>query len=257
MAPAHERLEPVQLASRQRDQRLQMQLQLAVRDRPAELVLHGEAPEDAGAQLRVEDLVAAAAALLGAVHGHVRVAQQRVGVRVARVGDDDPDAGAHEQLAPADDDRPLELRDQALGERGDREDGAGAVAGDHELVAAEARHDVAAADALAQTLRDDAQQLVARAVAERVVDDLEAIEVHQQQRDLLALALRGGERLRDVRVEERAVRQTGQRIVQRARAHLGLRVGAVERGGEHVRDRLDEAHVLRPELRAQRGPEQR
>ena len=172
---------------------------------------------------------------------------------MVRVGHDDPDAGAHEQLAPADDDRPLQLPDQTLGERGDREDRAGTVAGDHELVAAEARHDVAAADALAQALRDDAQELVPGAMAEGVVDDLEAIEVHQQQRDLFALTLRGGERLRDVRVQEGAVRQPGQGIVQRARAHLGLRVGTVERGGEHVRDGLDEAHVLRSELRTLRG----
>ena len=110
MAPADERLERRAARLPPARQRLQVQLQLAVRDRAAQLVLDGEAPEDAGAQLRVEDLVAAAAALLGAVHRHVRVTQQRVGVRMARVGHDDPDAGADEQLAPGDDDRPLELR---------------------------------------------------------------------------------------------------------------------------------------------------
>ena len=87
MAPADERLEAAQLAARQADQRLQVQLELAVGDRAAQLVLDRQAAQDAGAQLGVEDLVAAAAALLGAVHGDVGVAQQRVGVGVARVGD--------------------------------------------------------------------------------------------------------------------------------------------------------------------------
>ena len=74
----------------------------------------------------------------------------------------------------------------------------------HELVAAQAAHAfersvgraqaatrlavqrlVAVADAGAQAPGHLDQQLVAGAVAERVVDDLEAVEVDQQQRDLV------------------------------------------------------------------------
>ena len=62
-----------------------------------------------------------------------------------------------------------------------------------ELVAAEARHGVAGAQAAGEPSADLLQQLVAGVVAERVVDLLEAVEVHQQHRDLLAVAL-GGDR---------------------------------------------------------------
>jgi hypothetical protein len=52
-----------------------------------------------------------------------------------------------------------------------------------ELVAAVARHRAVVADATGQPLRDLAQQAVARAVAEAVVDVLEPVHVHEQQRE--------------------------------------------------------------------------
>ena len=53
---------------------------------------------------------------------------------------------------------------------------------DRELVAAEARHRVVVADAVAQPLRHLQQQLVAGGVAERVVDGLEVIEIDEHHR---------------------------------------------------------------------------
>ena len=49
----------------------------------------------------------------------------------------------------------------------------------HELVAAEPRHDVAGTQALAQARGHLAQQHVAGLMPQRVVDDLEAIEVDE------------------------------------------------------------------------------
>ena len=58
----------------------------------------------------------------------------------------------------------------------------------HELVAAQAGDDVALAQATGEARRDFLQQLVARLVAERVVDQLEAVEVDEQHRELTLVA---------------------------------------------------------------------
>ena len=51
---------------------------------------------------------------------------------------------------------------------------------DDEFVAAEPRHHVAGAQRAAQAPRDFHQQQVAGVVAERIVDDLEAVEIDEQ-----------------------------------------------------------------------------
>ena len=74
----------------------------------------------------------------------------------------------------------------------------------HELVAAQARERVVAVQQVAQALGDRAQQRVAGAVAERVVHQLEAVEVDAQQRELRAVARRGEDRLAGAVGEQRA-----------------------------------------------------
>ena len=75
-------------------------------------------------------------------------------------------------------------------------DGAGdvgtAVHDDGELVAADARHDVAGPDAAAQPLGEHEQQLVAGGVAAAVVDGLEVVEVDEQQAHRAAARTAGG-----------------------------------------------------------------
>jgi hypothetical protein len=62
-----------------------------------------------------------------------------------------------------------------------------------EFIAAEARHHVSVAHAVFQPLAHRAQQLVARRVAERVVDVLEMIEVQVEDREAGAAAPRARE----------------------------------------------------------------
>ena len=76
-----------------------------------------------------------------------------------------------------------------------------------ELVAAQARDRVALAQVMPQAPRDVLQQPVARLVAEAVVDVLEAVEVDEEQRELLAAPLRQRERALQRVHEHRAVRQ--------------------------------------------------
>ena len=94
----------------------------------------------------------------------------------------------------------------------------------HELVAAQARHDVAGAQALLQALGHFAQQRVAGLVAEAVVDELEAVEVDEQHRKLALVATRQREHVVEQLAEHHAVGQPGQAVVrgQVLNALLGL-----------------------------------
>ena len=58
-----------------------------------------------------------------------------------------------------------------------------------------------------------------------------------------AVAGRAVERVPQAVEQQRAVRQAGERVVQRVVAHLLLDAQAADRAGEHVRDRLQEVEV--------------
>jgi hypothetical protein len=86
--------------------------------------------------------------------------------------------------------------------------------GDHaELVAAEAREGDAAVRGELQPGRKCAEQRIAVRMPERVVDLLEPVEIEQQDGEVIALV--GCERLLEAGLEERAVRETCECIVQR------------------------------------------
>ena len=115
-----------------------------------------------------------------------------------------------------------------------------------ELVAAEARHDVALAQPVVQHHGHRRQHAVAGAVAEVVVHPLEVVQVEQEQRAAHPVAAA----VRDVAVqlllEAAPVEQAGQRVVvgHVAQARLGRcaldlqlpRVRHVDPGADHVRD---------------------
>ena len=117
---------------------------------------------------------------------------------------------------------------------GDGERARLAGAGEHEreLLAAEPRRHVGRAAHGPQHVGEAPQHLVARVVAERVVDALEVVEVEHQQRQLAG----GAERVEvgvDARLEAAAVAQPGQRVVG----------GEVAQAVELARG-LDRAHRL-------------
>jgi hypothetical protein len=91
----------------------------------------------------------------------------------------------------------------------------GLLGQDHELVAAHPCHQVAARrDGALQPLGHRDEQPVADVVAEAVVDALEPVEVQVAQPDE-GIRVGAGERLGQPLGEERAVRQAGERVVQR------------------------------------------
>ena len=83
--------------------------------------------------------------------------------------------------------------------------------GDHdgELVAAQARHGVVPAHAVLEPAADLRQQLVADLVAERVVHQLEAVQVHEQHPRAAVAAARLRDRLLEPLLQQVAVRQPG------------------------------------------------
>ena len=96
-----------------------------------------------------------------------------------------------------------------------------------------------------EALRDRLQQLVAARVAERVVDDLEAVEVEEQDRGaaLGVVALGAADRLVEAVEEEHAVGQPGERVVQRVVLQALLGLAAVGDVGDAADDRGSRGRV--------------
>jgi len=158
---------------------------------------------------------AVAALVLGGEHRGAGVPQQRLGaVRVLGVGAD-ADAGRHgDGVAGHEERRPQDVADAAAGVGPDRRGVARDVAqDDDELVAADPREHVAGPHHGAQAVGHLAQEVVARALAERRVRALEVVEVDREHGDLAAAA--GGRVERDLHPlgDRRPVRQPGERVV--------------------------------------------
>ena len=139
------------------------------------------------------ELVVVAAELLGGVHRGVGVAHQRLGVVAVLGVQRDAEAGG--------DVEPLAFDHAGLGDGGEEllrhrlgVLGLADLEQHGELVAAEAAHQVAVAHRAAQAAGEGLQHAVADAVAERVVDHLEAVEVEEEHGQAAAAQAGGGER---------------------------------------------------------------
>lgn len=118
---------------------------------------------------------------------------------------------------------------------------------DAELIAAEPGDGVLLAERCTQPARDTDQNLVAGLVAEHVVHGLESIEVQEQHRDRSSLPARTCDRVLQLLDEQRPVRQSGERIVERLMLKLvpallqplGHRV----EGASHSRELIVAVHV--------------
>ena len=125
---------------------------------------------------------------------------------------------------------------------------------DDEFVAAEPGHDVARTQRGAQPVRDFHQQHVAGIMPQRIVDDLEPVEIDEQQRKPPLIALRGIDCTAQQAVEHFPVGQAGQAVVRRQIfdpfIRPGLFVGTIEtfqREGDVVRQPLQQFGKFRRE----------
>ena len=162
---------------------------------------------------RIEQVIVLAL-LLGAVGGDVGVLQQIREVRtVVRVQADSDARGQVAGLA-LEHERPAQGMEDFLG-HADHVAGLAEVLDERdEFVAAETGDGVAFPQAHSQARRSLLQQPVAERVAERIVDELEAIEIEEQQGHRLAVALRVVERVGEALVEHVAVGQSRQSVVR-------------------------------------------
>jgi len=155
-----------------------------------------------------------AADFLGAIHGRVGVGEQHVGVRpvIGIIGE--PDAASHLKIVPVDVDRLGDRGSDLLQSRGNDVDVLGLIEEqDNEFIAAEPHHGVARAYPIRHAMGDNFEEFVAGVVAEAVVDEFEIVEVDEYDGHPTIVALRVQHRLRQAILEQRAVRQPGQRIV--------------------------------------------
>ena len=118
------------------------------------------------------------------------------------------------------------------------------VADDGELVAAgRATRSSSRTQAVsrAATLRSSASPAPWPSVS---LTDLEAVEVEHEHAHAVAEAPGVAKLGLELAEKQRAVRQPGQRVLQRAAAQLLLGRLAIERARDHMRDRLQEACVV-------------
>ncbi len=225
--PADQRLAADERTIGQRQLRLEVQHELLRGDRLREPALHLQLGERRDGHLGLEEAAAGAALGLGVVHRRVGMLDERLGAAAVAREQRDADRRRHR------DRRALHLERRADG--GEQlvrhllHAGGRGVAGEqhHELVAAEARDEVAGAQRAGDAACHRLQQRIAGKVAERVVHALEVVEVDEQQRE--RGAARAG--LRHQRLglldEGVAVRQAGERIVVREVVDALARLDAV------------------------------
>jgi hypothetical protein len=227
IAPSDQGLGANHLARGQIDLRLVLQAESVACQRLAHRMVQPHALTQVGVMMRLVEAETAAATLLGTLHGRLGVTHQRVLVfAVDRKHCNAHAAGQRELKAlhgagPGDGvEHPPRstLRAAAVD----------ALHQQRELVAANARHLVALAQAGLQPLGGVLQHAVADFVAKTIVDLLEPVQVQYQQRQRLALLPGLPDRLDDHTTQLAPVVQAGQHV---GRAELAdALAGAFQRG---------------------------
>ena len=242
MTPAHERLEVIRAFVVEIDDRLVVHLELLAFHRRAELGLQPETGHHPGVHRGVEHGTRTAAARLGVVHRDVGIAQHVLGVRMGAAADRDADAGRHRDLVPVELDRRRDPRLHPLHDRPDRAR-FDAMEQHRELVTAEPCREIGLTQPGAQPLADRGQEAISHVVTERVVDELEAVEVeeHHGVAQLGRLAGLGDGQAQPLQ-EQLAIGQSRHLVVQRALAqqllHLFARLDVVDRADDARRRTL-------------------
>ena len=221
-----------------------MQAQLAVGQRAPQALLDlGGVQQPAPHALRGE-LRAAAAALARTDRRGRRRAQQLAGVADAALGDDDADARRRRQLAPAGEHRLAQRQADPVRELEQLRVTLDVGHEHAELVSREPPGGGARRQHAAQARARAGEHLVAGAVAKAVVELGEAVEIDEQQAGLTLAAARSVERLLEAVLEQRPVREAGERVVQAQAGDLLVHAPARDGRADDVGDRLREADVL-------------
>ena len=225
MAPAQQRLHAHHLP-RQGELGLVVQLELPLHQGGLQVGLQACSLVDLHLHLRVEEAQRIAALGLDLVHGDIGALEQLYRALAAITEQRGPHAaGAAVHLAV----QHVGLRQGVQNllahvlhlPRGLRRVGRQLAQQDHELIAPETRHHVAAAHRRFEPLCNLLQQLVAHLMPARVVEHLEVVQVEEQQRPRVPRALHLLRGLAQPVEQHAAVGQTGERVVKRERLDLG------------------------------------
>ena len=213
MVPPHEGLDFGHLAARSGDDGLIMEDELILFHGGTQLGHEGEALQPVLVGLGHVDGVTLDHPFR-AVHGDVGPLQKQRGVVAVGRRHGDADTGVHMQRQTAQLERAVEGLEHLGGHEFGLFHGVEVGDDDRELIAAEAGDGVGLAQNNLQTLRDLLEDVVAGLVTEGVVDLLEPVEVHQQEADRAGAAARRRQGTVEPVGEQRAVGQSGERIVQ-------------------------------------------
>jgi hypothetical protein len=223
MLPAGKHFEAVQAAADEIDLLLEIGDDLVPRDADAKPGLDAVPLLKLALHAGIEPDEAAAAALLGRVHGDVGAAQERVHRSAIGIRSGDADRAADVDVHTGKIERPAEASHDLLGRP---VDGARRIGiegeGGGELVSAQTSGDGTLGKRLGDGLGGGPEEIVAGEVPVNVVDRLEPVQVDDQHRDRAALSRRT-KQLLDGIGEGSAVEEAGQRIGgrKRLRALLG------------------------------------
>ncbi len=214
VVPAQERFRADCAAAPAIDDRLVDETQLARRQRAAQELLDREAPLQVLVQLRGKELEVVAAALLGRVHRRVGIAHQGRHIKAVFRKEADADRRPQVVLVAGHGERHAH-RLEDLARESDQISGVVVTAHDnHELVAAHPRERALCLHARREPARHAAQERIARFVAGRVVDLLEAVQIDEQHGNA-----------RELVIQTRRLEQV---------AHPLGQVGAVIEAGERI-----------------------
>ena len=241
-------------------------LQLVAFQRAPQFALQHQPLDRGGVHLRGVEGEGVAAVLLRVVHRRVRVADQVDDVLGIARAEGDADARGEEHLVLVQLQRAAHLGQERACQLRNRSAVVGigrqALHEQRELIPGEPSHHGLLRQRARQALGQHFERAIAGAVAEGVVDLLEAVHVQVQHRHHLSSAQRTRDGLLQQVVELHAVRDLGERVVTRQIAYaafgalavgdvarhedvaLELRVVAVDaRAGERHRDRLTTARA--------------
>ena len=126
------------------------------------------------------------AGFLGLVHGGIGVADEgfRRGMGVVARREGQPHAGGDVELDAVEQERVFQAEAKPVRQVHRLRGGHHPIKQDHELIATDARHEVGRPDVGPQPAGHFDEQIVTSAVAERVVDELEPVQVQEQQGDV-------------------------------------------------------------------------
>jgi hypothetical protein len=221
----------------------------------AEHALHTEPADGPRAQIGVEHLPAIPSAVLGSVERQVGLLEEPCRAVVGVRGGRDADAGRAHELLVADLERDAARGDDPITERDRLFEPRDVLDQDGELVATEARERVLRPQGRAEPLGHLQQHGVAHEVAERVVDELEAVEIEEEDGHQPVAPLDAAQGLLQPVHEDRAIGNAGQGVGGRLSPEVEVRAPAIADVADRGHDQRlgpvahDHRHRLGPPVR--------